>query len=198
MVSHSSIHTILYAVGIVLAILTWTLSAGIVADYNDAFSYVSGTFNAANATLAWGLISMLYYIAALAILFFVSSYNPAVCIIADTCCIGFLWIFGIGSVGSLSTVISWFRVASDYGLTFGGVGQAAVAFGWLLVFLQLGTLLYEVIFTLVHYGGSLDVWRQSFHDITTTGTRVVRGEKGPQPGLNMATNDVPLQTAPQV
>lgn len=36
MVSHSSIHTILYAVGIVLAILTWTLSAGIVADYNDA------------------------------------------------------------------------------------------------------------------------------------------------------------------
>lgn len=56
----------------------------------------------------------------LAILFFVSSYNPAVCIIADTCCIGFLWIFGIGSVGSLSTVISWFRVASDYGLTFGG------------------------------------------------------------------------------
>ncbi len=55
------------------------------------------------------------------------------------------------------------------------LGQATLALGWLLVFIILGTLIYEVYYVLRNYGKDMGVWRQSFHDLTTGG--VPRSEK---------------------
>jgi len=63
-------------------------------------------------------------------------------------------------------------------LTPHSIGQATIAFAWLLVFLQMGTLIYELTYTLMHYGTNFYNWRQSFHNLTNTTSVRGNGEKG--------------------
>jgi TRAP-type C4-dicarboxylate transport system permease small subunit len=108
---------------------------------------------------------------------FWSPANPFISVIADVCILFFFFVFGLGSVGALSSIAEGFRVLSKYEGTsgIGSLGQATLALGWLLVFIILGTLIYEVYYVLRNYGKDMGVWRQSFHDLTTGG--VPRSEK---------------------
>lgn len=53
---------------------------------------------------------------------FVSPANPFICIIADVCILFFFFVFGLGSVGALSSIAEGFRVMSSYGGT-SGIGR---------------------------------------------------------------------------
>ncbi|BEI82754.1 hypothetical protein CcaverHIS002_0306220 [Cutaneotrichosporon cavernicola] len=190
MISASRVHFLLYGVGCFWSLLVWCVAAGLVGKWNSMTYYDSYyRFDSANAVLAWGLLLWLYYTAALAVLMFVSPANPFLSIIADVCILFFFFVFGIGSVGSLSSVAGAFRAYSGYtGVSsFGSLGNATIALGWLLVFIVLGTLIFEVYYTVINYGKDMSVWRQSFHDLTTGG--MPRGEKPPAaPPVNVASS----------
>ncbi|BEJ13684.1 hypothetical protein CspHIS471_0308580 [Cutaneotrichosporon sp. HIS471] len=193
MISADRIHFLLYGVGCLWSLVVWCVAAGLVGKWNSKTYGGYGvyfTFDSANAVLAWGLLLWLYYTAALGVLMFVSPANPFLCIIADVCILFFFFIFGLGSVGALSSVSSAFRALSDYTGTsgIGSLGQATLALGWLLVFIVLGTLIFEVYYVLRNYGKDMSVWRQSFHDLTTGG--MPRGEKPAAPPATVASSAV--------
>lgn len=48
---------------------------------------------------------------------FISSANIFLCAIADVCFLGFFLVFGLGSVGALSSIAEGFRALSSYGDT---------------------------------------------------------------------------------
>jgi hypothetical protein len=86
----------------------------------------------------------------------------------------------------------WLRTFADKPFS---LGQATIAFAWLLVFLQMGTLIYEVTYTLMHYGGGYFNWRQSFHGLTNTTSLRGNGEKGGIGHTGNATTVPAVQTA---
>lgn len=48
---------------------------------------------------------------------FISPANIFLCIIADVCFLGFFFIFGLGSVGALSSVADGFRALTKFDST---------------------------------------------------------------------------------
>ncbi|WOO81963.1 uncharacterized protein LOC62_04G005474 [Vanrija pseudolonga] len=163
----STIHTALFAFCAFWSLLVWTVTAGFLSKINGAlkgYRYFGDDpyTNSVKAILAWGLISMVYFIAHLVVLLFVSSENIFVSVISDVSALGFLWLFGIVSVGILS---QWGSLFSDYGGPTGSLGSAVLGLGWILVLTQMGLLAWELIYTAIHYGGAFSSWRSSFHDL---------------------------------
>lgn len=82
MISADRVHFLLYGVGCLWSLLVWTVAAGLVGKWNSTVSCASALagsgqwpklttdgyryahFDSANAVLAWGLLSWMYYTAA--------------------------------------------------------------------------------------------------------------------------------------
>ncbi|GMK56686.1 hypothetical protein CspeluHIS016_0305260 [Cutaneotrichosporon spelunceum] len=170
MLTADRIHFLLYAAGCLWSLITWCVSAGLVAKWNSYDGTRPGfSLGSANAVLAWSFLLWIYYVVALVIVMFVSPSNILVCIIIDVCVLFFFLIFGFASVGSLSNVAKGFRILSSYGPSsgIGSLGQATLALGWILVFIVLGTLIYELYYVIRNHGRDTAAWRQSFHDLST-------------------------------
>ncbi|KAL1412439.1 hypothetical protein Q8F55_000184 [Vanrija albida] len=168
----STIHTGLFAFAGFWSLLVWTVTAGFrakIADNTRGINYYNNPYtNSVNAILAWGLISMFYFIAHVVVLLFVSSANIFVSVIFDVAALAFLWLFGIVSVGILS---QWGGIFADYsGTSAGSLGSAVLGLGWILVLTQMGLLAWETISTLIHHGASFGPWRSSFHDLNEGGS----------------------------
>ncbi|ADV22038.1 hypothetical protein I315_00188 [Cryptococcus gattii Ru294] len=74
----------------------------------------------------------------------------------DTVFLSIWFIFFLGSVASMSTLASVFR---DYDrFIWGRLGTATIGLGWVMTFLLLGILLFEVVYTLINFGCSYTIW----------------------------------------
>ncbi|ORY23808.1 hypothetical protein BCR39DRAFT_445450, partial [Naematelia encephala] len=77
--------------------------------------------------------------------------------LVDTVVISVLFILSLGGVAAESTWASWF--ADFHGYDWGSLGSATVGLAWVYTWLLFGILLFEVIYTLIHFGKSLSTWR---------------------------------------
>jgi hypothetical protein len=66
-------------------------------------------------------------------IFFVPAH-VLISVMVDTICIGFLFIFAIGSVGALSSYVGWWGNFTGTS-TLGSLLDATVGLGWVMVFL---------------------------------------------------------------
>ncbi|EAL21473.1 hypothetical protein CNBD1680 [Cryptococcus deneoformans B-3501A] len=74
----------------------------------------------------------------------------------DTIFLSIWFIFFLASVASMSTLASVFR---DYDrFTWGRLGTATIGLSWVMTFLLLGILLFEVTYTLINFGRSYTTW----------------------------------------
>jgi hypothetical protein len=66
MIGADRVHFLLYGVGCLWSLLVWTVAAGLVGKWNSSNGGYGRyyTFDSANAVLAWGLLTWLYYTAA--------------------------------------------------------------------------------------------------------------------------------------
>nr|KIR89190.1 hypothetical protein I308_00193 [Cryptococcus tetragattii IND107] len=85
----------------------------------------------------------------------------------DTVFLSIWFIFFLGSVASMSTLASVFR---DYDrFTWGRLGTATIGLGWVMTFLLLGILLFEVVYTLINCGCSYTIWHTHAANAITKG-----------------------------
>lgn len=97
------------------SLLTWTVSAGLVSKFSNTFYGYRTSNDPANATLAWSLIAFFYFIAAIVLLVINRSM-----VLIDIVALSFLFIFGLGAVGSLSSQAGSYRAIGSYA---GGLGR---------------------------------------------------------------------------
>ncbi|WVQ83929.1 hypothetical protein IAT38_006073 [Cryptococcus sp. DSM 104549] len=170
--------TILKAFTLCLAIVIPGISATFVSycdDFCDPRGWASGsTFAGGAAMIPGGLLVIIYFVTFFSVAA-KSSDNLVVSVMMDTILLGSLFVFFLGCSAGLSDAVHAFDeyiAADDDGLyTFACFGVAALALGWFITWLGLfGILLYEVIYTLTHYGGAYSTWRMSFNRLAEYGT----------------------------
>ncbi|WVQ97718.1 hypothetical protein IAU59_004832 [Kwoniella sp. CBS 9459] len=162
---------ILKCVAAFWSLLVWAVAASFIAKSNSYFgsdAVNNSNFAAGNALIAAGLLSMLYY-GAVIFLMFTRSDHVLISVMVDTIFNGFFFIFFLASTAALSSQASFFS-RWDSTDTWASLGNAVVGLGWVMTFLVLGILLFEVIYTLKHYGGTYATWRTPLCDLDSYGT----------------------------
>ncbi|GFZ49026.1 hypothetical protein JCM24511_06775 [Saitozyma sp. JCM 24511] len=202
MFNYSLTVTILKIATLFWALLVMAVDAAFIAKFNSYVWYgqTGSGFSASNAVIACAIFTMVYLGVALYFIFFVPAH-VLISVMVDTICIGFLFIFAIGSVGALSSYVGWWGNFTGTS-TLGSLLDATVGLGWVMVFLLLAILLIEVIVTLVNYGGSLDTWKTPFNELLVGSGGSLRGARGTKvesgvgaPAMQQAQAPAPVTSA---
>ncbi|OCF37761.1 hypothetical protein I316_00888 [Kwoniella heveanensis BCC8398] len=180
------------------SLLVWAVAASFISKSNSYFgsgAVNNSNFAAGNALIAAGLLSMFYY-GAVIFFMFTRSDHILISVMVDTIFNGFFFIFYLAATAALSTEASFFS-RWDHSDTWASLGNAVVGLGWVMTFLVLGILLFEVIYTLKHYGGTYSTWRTPLCELDSYGTSpsagVATGAGGAaQP--HQASSAVPMST----
>ncbi|OWZ32250.1 hypothetical protein C347_02945 [Cryptococcus neoformans AD2-60a] len=185
------ITTSLKAFACIWALITFAVAASFISTANDLFGnhFVTHTdLTAGNAVIAAGVLTWLYFVAVLVITF-VRPENVFISVMLDTIFLSIWFIFFLSSVASLSTLASAF---SDYDrFTWGRLGTATIGLSWVMTFLLLGILLFEVVYTFINFGRSYTTWRKPFNQL------VIYGNSISASGIAQATSDeVRMGTVP--
>ncbi|WVR04334.1 hypothetical protein IAU60_001334 [Kwoniella sp. DSM 27419] len=169
------------------SLVLWAVAASFIAKSNAYFGTgpVNGSnFAAGNALIAAGLLSMLYFIASL-VLIFRAPAHFLISVMMDAIVLGIFFIFFLASTAALSTEASFFSRWNSTD-TWASLGSAAVGLGWVMTFLVLGILLFEVVYTIMHFGRDRATWRTPFNQLAAYGS----------PSTGSASTAVPMSTVP--
>ncbi|TYJ58250.1 hypothetical protein B9479_001075 [Cryptococcus floricola] len=171
MSSASLVSTGLKAFACFWAALTFSVAAAFIAKTDDFFTLLGGSkyvrsthLTAGNALIAAGVLAWLYFMLVL-VLTFVSPRNICVSVMVDTICLFALFVFFLGSSATLSTLASLARAYDTY--TWAKLGEATLGIAWVMTFLILGILIFQVAYTLLNFGGSYATWRSSFSQLVS-------------------------------
>ncbi|WVF70174.1 hypothetical protein IAT40_004962 [Kwoniella sp. CBS 6097] len=178
---------ILKCVATFWSLLVWAVAASFISKSNSYFgsdAVNNSNFAAGNALIAAGLLSMFYY-GAVIFFMFTRSDHVFISVMVDTIFNGFFFIFYLASTAALSTQASFFS-RWDNSDTWASLGNAVVGLGWVMTFLVLGILLFEIIYTLKHYGGTYATWRTPLCELDSYGT---------SPSAGVATSGGQAQSA---
>ncbi|ODN96584.1 hypothetical protein L198_04300 [Cryptococcus wingfieldii CBS 7118] len=166
MSSASLVSTGLKAFACFWAALTFSVAAGFIAKTDDFFTLLGGSkyvrsthLTAGNALIAAGVLAWLL------VLTFVSPRNICVSVMVDTICLFALFVFFLGSSATLSTLASLARAYDTY--TWAKLGEATLGIAWVMTFLILGILIFQVAYALLNFGGSYATWRSSFSQLVS-------------------------------
>ncbi|WVQ83930.1 hypothetical protein IAT38_006074 [Cryptococcus sp. DSM 104549] len=152
------------------AFVTMAVSAAFIAKCNEIFSssqIANSNLAGGSALIAASVLIMLYFVA----VFSVATKYPDhifISVMVDTIIIGSFFIFFLGATAGLSRLASLFRYYDD-NYTFASLGSASIGLGWVMTWLLFGILLFEVIYTLIHYGGAYSTWRTPFNRLVEYG-----------------------------
>ncbi|XAO21435.1 hypothetical protein I312_100186 [Cryptococcus bacillisporus CA1280] len=170
------ITTSLKAFACIWALVTFAMGASFVSAANDSFGdhFVTHTdLTSGNAVIAAGVLTWLYFVAVLVVTF-IQPENVFISMMLDTAFLSIWFIFFLGSVASMSTLASVFRDHDRF--TWGRLGAATIGLGWVMTFLLLGILLFEVVYTLINFGCSYTIWRKPFNRLAIYGNSTSGGD----------------------
>ncbi|WVN88863.1 uncharacterized protein L203_104077 [Cryptococcus depauperatus CBS 7841] len=151
------------------SLATLVVASCFVAEPNDYYGHtiVHGTgLSAANAIIAASALTWLYFTAVL-IVTFLRPQHIFISVMLDTVFLGFLFVFFLGSVASLSNLVSVIQMYD--GTNWASLGNAVLGLAWTMTVWLLGLLSFEVIYTLIRFGGSYPTWRTPFNQLITYG-----------------------------
>ncbi|WVQ76640.1 hypothetical protein IAR50_006313 [Cryptococcus sp. DSM 104548] len=173
------------------ALVTFSVAAAFVSRTNNFFgsSYVKSThLTAGNAIIAAGVLAFLYFFGVLAMTV-VRRENILISVMVDTIILSALFILFLGSAAALSTLASLASRFDSY-YSWARLGEATLGLAWVMTFLILGILVFEVVYTLTHFGGAFATWRTPFNHL-------VAYSRGPSAGAGLSTkHQTPAAAAP--
>ncbi|WWC59047.1 uncharacterized protein I303_101594 [Kwoniella dejecticola CBS 10117] len=178
------------------AFVLFAVSASFIAKSNSYFgsgAVNASNFAAGNALIAGGILFMLYIGVALFFIFR-KPESIVISVMVDTIMFGIFFIYFLASTAALSTEASFFS-RWDSRDTWASLGNAVVGLGWVMTFLVLGILLFEVIYTFKHYGGSYATWRTPFNQLISYGSGSASSKSHTEGTAGIASTGNPATTA---